>query len=98
MSWNRISTTPFYARRKPRIEGTQNLGRPAENDRAGTHPPFLRPRARHGDPAYLARRPIRRRPAGRERLLLRRRTQPPHLARGLSQDRGGDEKGNQGQP
>src|SRR5207244_10208134 len=77
---------------------TQNPRRPRQDDRTGAHPPLLRPRAGYGDPAPLARRPVRRRPAGRERLLLRRGTQPPHLARRFSEDRGGDEEGDQSEP
>ena len=46
----------------------------------------------------LARGAIRRGAAGGEWLLLRRGSAAPDFARGFPEDRGGDEKGDQGQP
>ena len=77
---------------------TQNPRTTRPDDRPGTPPPFRRARPRHRHSAHLAGSAIRRRAAGRERLLLRRRTAAPHLARGLREDRGRDEKGNEGEP
>ena len=81
----------FYVRR------TQNSRTAPPDERPGAPPPFGGARARHGHPAHLAGSPICRGAAGGEWFLLRCRSAAPHLAGRLREDRGGDEKGDQGE-
>ena len=51
-----------------------------------------------GDLEDLAGSAVRRRAAGRERVLLRCRSSAPHLARRFRENRGRDEEGDQSEP
>src|SRR6266699_2743150 len=85
------SLTDFHERR------TQNSRSTRYDDGYRTSSSFGVSRTCDGDLKTLARSAIRRRAAGRERLLLRCRPSAPDLARGFRENRGGDEEGNQGE-
>src|SRR5437016_14169412 len=83
------SLTIFHDRR------TQNSRAARYDDGHRTSSSFGVSRTGDGDLETLAGSAVRRRAAGRERVLLRCRSSAPHLARGFRENRGGDEEGNQ---
>src|SRR5438552_1138499 len=80
---------PVYAGRP------QNAGATRANDGHRASPAFGFACSGHGHFENLAGSAVRRRAAGRERLLLRCRSSPPDFAGGFREDRSRDEKRDQ---